>query len=483
MKLSNHYYIDKLRAFEAGSCKFCNTLFIFGKEKDGYLYQNSDIDIYENYGDNETINVDYYLLSGALDEESFNANICEEHVLCGSCGYVYNSANLNAKKCDCSEECKIKVYKVKSNTSRNNISECPCCGHHAANGIVRSVNIGKDEATAILSQILYKAIDDGKQQENNHEIKLSFSLAPRVEEKKDDYVKQFIAFSDSRQQASFFASFFESNHNNFLRKRLIWDVIEKNNYGDISFDVLISKLEKNIVNQDLFPDSSITDVKQAWVTALRELLLVDGKYSAEGLGLFYFMLDVEPILDRIGDEGIEYEFGKYNINKKDLIGVLNVIFNVFRTATAIDYSSSGLNPDERKDFLGYRKFENFVKLQKPKMLKSQRDEEEEFKRDGNIRSLLPVSEKQNNTVVDYIIRTFKCDRETAINIITLFYKVIGEDAQLFEKSSKINDTVYQILPSKYILKNYKNSKFYCCSKCGGLTPYNVHDVCPVNECN
>ena len=482
MKLSPQYLINDLRAFELGNCRYCNTPYIFGKEINGYLHQNSDIDIYENYGDNENVNIDYYLLTDSIDDESVNTNICEENVLCGNCGFIYNVTNKNAEHCDCPDEYKIKVYKIKKTTARNNISECPCCGHHSSNGIVRSVNLGKDEATAILAQILYKAIDDNENDEDTSAPKLSFSIStPEVKKLKKKYIKQFLAFSDSRQQASFFASFFESNHNRFLRKKLIWEAIKKNDYGDIRFNSLVSKLEKTIEEGDLFPDSPIDSNKQAWVTALSELLNVDGGYGAEGLGIFYFTLDVDDILNMISDEGINAEFGKYNINKTDLSNVLNVIFSVFRTSTAIDYSSSGLTPMERQDFLGYRKFENYIKLQKAKVIRGSKYGD--LNNDGNIKSLLPVIETRNNTVVDYIIRTFKCDRETAIQIISLLFNVIGIEGKLFEKASKINDTIYQITTDKYILKNYKKSKFYKCDKCGLLTPYNVHDVCPTYECD
>ena len=81
------------------------------------------------------------------------------------------------------------------------------------------MNLGKDEATAILAQMLYKAIDNNETETTETANHLSFDLKPVIPKKpKKDYVKQFIAFSDSRQQASFFASFFESNHYRFLRK-------------------------------------------------------------------------------------------------------------------------------------------------------------------------------------------------------------------------------------------------------------------------
>ena len=59
-------------------------------------------------------------------------------------------------------------------------------------------------------------------------------------------VKQFLTFSDSRQQASFAATFFDSNHDRMLRKRLIWEIIKKNNYRDISINEVASLLTEEI---------------------------------------------------------------------------------------------------------------------------------------------------------------------------------------------------------------------------------------------
>lgn len=480
LKLSPQSHINDLKAFELGSCRYCNIPYIIGKEINGFLYQNSDIDIYENYGDiiSVNLNVDYYLLTDSIKNDNINTDICEEDILCSKCGWIYNAANKNAKQCDCLDDYKLKVYKVNSKTIKNNIHECPCCGHYSNNGIVRSVNLGKDEATAILAQILYKAIDDNEIKDDTPMKKLLFTMNPvELHESKNNYVKQFITFSDSRQQASFFASFFESNHNRFLRKKLIWEIIKENNYEDIRFNSLVTLLEKKIETDDLFPDSSIDSNKQAWITALSELLNVDGKYGAEGLGIFYFTLDVNNVLDKFDAEEINNEFGKFNINRTDLSNFLNVIFNVFRTAPAIDYSKSGLNPNEKKEYLAYRRFDNYIKLQKSRANKNLSTSESK-----SVRSFLPVLESRSNIVLNYTMKVFKCDQQKAIEIVSMLFNIIGNEGKLFETASKINDDIYQISTDKYILKNYKVSKFYKCDKCGALTPYNVHNVCPVDGC-
>ena len=67
LTLTKTNYINGYKAFELGNCRYCNTPYIFGKikDKDGlnYLYQNNEIDIYENYGENKNYIIDYFLLN------------------------------------------------------------------------------------------------------------------------------------------------------------------------------------------------------------------------------------------------------------------------------------------------------------------------------------------------------------------------------------------------------------------------------------
>ena len=100
------------------------------------------------------------------------------------------------------------------------------------------MNVGKDEGTALLAQILYEAIDDGtetKKKINKISLKRKETVQSEIE---TSNVKQFLAFSDSRQQASFSAAFLDSNQVRMLQKRLIWKVIEDNQYRNISVDQL-----------------------------------------------------------------------------------------------------------------------------------------------------------------------------------------------------------------------------------------------------
>lgn len=168
--------------------------------------------------------------------------ILEEYKVCAKCGAIHAAGNLNARRCNCGDSFQHSIFKVLQSkkdgeeTAFNNINQCPCCGHKARAGVVKSLNVGKDDGTALLAQILYEAIDDGT--EIKKKIgKLSLKRKETVQsETETSNVKQFLAFSDSRQQASFSAVFLNSNQVRMLQKRLIWKVIEDNQYKNISVD-------------------------------------------------------------------------------------------------------------------------------------------------------------------------------------------------------------------------------------------------------
>ena len=475
LRLSSTLFIDNKRAFELGNCKYCNTTYVIGKiTADNILHQNTDVDIYENYGENESARMDYFLIKDSININDIDMDMCTEYVLCSKCGKIHDKSELNFEDCKCGDEYKVDLLKVESNSlNKNNINECPCCKGKSNSGVVRTLSLGKDEATAIIGQILYKAIDDNEdvQIEKAQNNMLSFSLNNISENnaKNTKYIKQYIAFSDSRQQASFFADFFESNFKRFLRNRLLWYALEKNNHNPIELNHLIYRLKEIIENYNLFKDDNLDSEKESWITTLRELLEVDGQYTGEGIGLFYFKLDIDDLISRFPKGAIEQEFGKYGLNSNNFIDFISEIFNVMRTTPAINYDKSALTIEERMNYLEYRGFDNYVKLKKGKETK-----------ESNIKSFLPVNGKIND-IVDYTMRVCKCSLEEAQSILEKIYLVIGRSV-VFKKSDKTTDELYQIDCSKYSLHSYKNTKYYQCNKCKGLTIYNVNGVCPKKEC-
>lgn len=485
LSLTKTNEIDGMKAFEVGNCRYCNSPYIIGKiqrreaDQMDYLLQNKEIDIYENYGNDQYVKIDYFLLENAVNEEEVDKEILEEYSVCAKCGEIHAAGNLNAKKCKCGDEHRFVAYRVMQEKANeedsifNNISQCPCCGHKGKSGVVKALNMGKDEGTALIAQMLYEAIDEGDQEAK--QVK-KISLKPMskvVGTPKEEKVKQYLAFSDSRQQASFAAVFFDANHVRMLRKRLIWEMIVQNGYKDMGVDELASYLTESIKTKDLF-QNDMGSHKNAWAAILVDLLRVDGAYDGEGLGLYFFDLDIHEILNEFSDEDIEEAFAQYNckMNKEELNTLMQVVLGVFKVTPAINYVKSTLTPEEKKDILEYRRFNNYVMFNCPKTTKG-------------VRSFLPVKGEEN-IVVRYVKSVFGCTSEEAKNALDLVFNLLVQASEL-AGSEKIlhkheKKDAYQIDASRYVIKNYKTSKFYQCSKCGRLTPYNLRGKCTQDKC-
>ena len=433
LSLTKANEIDGMKAFEIGNCRFCNSPYIIGKiqknEQDqlNYLLQNKEVDIYENYGSEDFVQIDYFLLENAViedDEGEIDESSVETYEVCAKCGEIHAADNLNAKKCGCNEDYYFRTYRVLQSKKKdedsiyNNITQCPCCGHKAQAGVVKALNIGKDEGTALIAQILYEAIDEGTEQVKRTR-KLSLKPVSKIPiDASEEKVKQFLAFSDSRQQASFAAIFFENNHVRMLRKRLIWEMIKYNNYAEMNVDALAAYLEERIKTADLF-HNDMSAHKNAWAAVLVDLLKIDGSYDGEGLGLYYFDLDVKHLINEFTDNEIEEAFFGCNMTKEKLYTFIQLAFNVFKTAPAISYvKSSTLTPDERRDILEFRRFNNYVMLKNPIRIRKSNSEDSTFR---GVRSFLPARDGQTNAVVRYTMKAFDIVADTAKDALKLFF--------------------------------------------------------------
>ncbi len=475
LSLTKTNWLGEYKAFEIGNCRYCSSPYVIGKiyhsERDNldYLLQNNEIDIYENYGNNEYVALDYFLMENTINEEEVDYGQLDEYIVCAKCGAIHAAKNKNAVKCACGNNFEYSIFRVQKKDTddyaNNNINQCPCCGHKGKNGVVKSLDLGKDEGTSIISQILLDSLGDDEP-EAVPVKKLSLKNRPVIknhDEKKN--VKQFLTFSDSRQQASFTAAFFDAKYYRMLRKRLIWKIIEDNNYNAITVNAMAAELKALIKKRDLFPND-LDEQKNAWIAIMVDLLKVDGSYDGEGLGLYYFDLDLSEMMSQISEEDVDESLGKYKINKKDLGTIMQVVFSVFKNAPAIDYTKSTLTEEEKLDALDYRRFDIYIAYNCSKNT-------------AGVRSFLPIK-SDDNKAVRYVMKVANCDCDEAKTILDILFNNLAVPGGLLKKHPV--EEKYQIDAGKYIIRNYRTSKYYKCTKCGRLTPYNVHNVCVNDRC-
>ena len=462
LKLSKHKYIDDLKAFELGQCKFCNETFIIGRSYNGLLMSNEDIDLYENYDENDIGDVEFYNYKELKD---YDGDEWIPYNLCIKCGKITEREQFISKNCDCGPEYKIQILKAnkEKSTIKNNLYHCPHCGKDNRSGVIQAFNLGKDSSTALLGQILYKTLDKGQE----IEVKRG-SIFNKHESTTKKYKKRYLAFSDSRSQASYFAIFMQEKSDSFLRKKIIYQTLKDK--GTLSVRELASLLQSLISEKSLF--NTDKPAMHAWVAVLYEMLMVDGNNSGEGLGMYSYGIEPEPDIDMfLESDDFELLNSKLTqkMSKQDFYNLLNYVLDNFRGKSTLDYSISGLTDEEKEDYLQHKAYNNYILLNKDKNT---------YDVDSKYIVTLISKNKSGNTLSRYIQKTLN-----PLNInefLGFIFEVLKEFK--FLKPASDYSSLYKINIEKYKVRFKDDVSWYKCQKCNVITTKNINNICVKDGC-
>lgn len=123
------------------------------------------------------------------------------------------------------------------------------------------------------------------------------------------------------------------------------------------------------------------------------------------------------------------------MTKEKLYTFIQLAFNVFKTTPAISYvKSSTLTPDERRDILEFRRFNNYVMLKNPIRIRKSNSEDSTFR---GVRSFLPARDGQTNAVVRYTMKAFDIVADTAKDALKIIFSLLEQtsDMEGMRKSS------------------------------------------------
>lgn len=483
ISLSQREYINNKKAFEIGSCSKCNSMYIIGIEKNGKLYQNHSVDIYENYDEDEDIVLDYFVLEDEIKNIDVDYSLLQKYSLCPICGKLIDDriADKSLMSCEHNDVEKVIIYKINKEDSRikNNLTICPICNGKSKKGLIRTVSMGKESATALITQIFFESLDKKSDEANEDDVVSTNKLLVHKKvsvNKIDNYTKQILSFSDSRQQASFAVKFAENNHHRLLRKRLLYEILKDNEV--LSFDNAEAKLDAIINKKDLFDTSlgmnAISSTKQAKITLLTEILNVDGIYGGEGLCLFY--CDYNPVTKlsiELKDSDVTGFLRSIDISSEilstDFGNYLQFLINSLRTIPAVYYE--GLSRDDRENYFAYRMFDNHVRLTKPDKIYN--SDNKDISR--SVHGLISNSNKSNR-IETYTQKIFNIDKNKADELIEKVWEVLISYGVLHEFDSR--NKLYCIDADKFYLHRYSDSKWFYCKKCRRLTRLNTKEICP-----
>lgn len=451
-------------AYNASVCKFCGQIYIKGlKDEDNRLVQLKSVK-------DTNCNV-YMLLNKQRKEELEEKELEKVYKLCSICGKMELAGKVKSRMCDCGEENINEILEVKE--KEGVLKKCGACETNSILGtVLREFYVGQEAATSVVCSSLYEELPSKEYEVIETKINydndffgedISCNTKEDIIEKRLD--KQLLAFSDSRQDAAYFATYFDFTYNNLLKRRLIVEALRELEEFIKEDGIEIYKVVEKL--KDLFKKYNIVSEekieKEAWKSILYEMTCGD-RNSLENMGVISFEYESTKRYPKLGP----YE-------GEDAKALQRVLANSFRKEGALNTPiDSKLTQSDREDFL-FNGIEMDICLNgadKGKYTKT----------------WLP-NDKRDNYRSKYIKRTLQCEREISDKVLSNIWNgiYIKDDELLMKKPGtyvmKINR--FKIKVSKDILNNRNNGNditWYCCDKCGKLTVNNIKSICPQARC-
>ena len=492
---------QRYAVFEVAACRQCGSTYLVGERREvggRVVFNQPGKQYFEHAG-----NLEFYLLleegiDKVPDDEdeavSYGEDVEESgdrYKLCAACGAI-DKETLLLPLCDCDASNHLSVISVSS--KKGKVHKCPACGRQSPANLVWRFLTGKDATASVLATAFYQQIPPrGREPREICEDRTAaedvWSSTPVSQPTVTSEAgsigggRQLLVFSDSRQDAAFFAPYLSRTYSQILRRRLILRTIEENRENILEdkwrAQDLINPLQGAAERLGLFSGRSIQQQKsEVWKWVLYELLAIDRRKSLEGLGCLGFSL-VKP--DRWLPPTPLMDWG---LNEDEVWTLFQILLDSFRTKGAVrfpDYVSP------RDEFFSPRNREYYFRGD---IANSQR----------HISSWNPSSKGVMNARLDFLLRLtqqalgIEAPVETCGKVLRLIW---DRSLELHNPEScwhdDLSDTslpgegvVYRIRPTVWELRPGtidSETEWYHCNTCNNLTSLNLRDTCPTYRCD
>ncbi|NLY49578.1 MAG: DUF1998 domain-containing protein, partial [Firmicutes bacterium] len=344
----------------------------------------------------------------------------------------------------------------------------------------------------VLATSLYQQLP-GRPQKTYEDVKEDEDLFAQVGEiaatREVKLTKQLLVFSDSRQNAAYFAPYLNSTYNDLIAKQMLVQTVETHREECLANRWSLPDFNQRVIRQiqstDFFKqETHETLSREAWKWIMREFAFGSGLSSLENMGLLAFEPDFTRIRDSealfrlkfIHDAGFSYEEAK----------VLFAFFlDQFRVNAAVEFPEA-VRPQDDFFYPGNR--QGGFWREKPMGVSSQ-------PRGYALKGWLP-SGGYSNTRLDYLLRLLtvggrKASPEEGRELLRKVFEAITdmrrsplapyiktEQADGSGRIYKLDPGVYRVLPGR----GSGAPKNYRCDSCFKVTRLNLRGVCPSFRC-
>jgi hypothetical protein len=389
----------------------------------------------------------------------------DPYTLCLACGAIAPGDGANSG-CECDPASpKVTLRRVDAG-DQPELRSCVSCGARSNSGIVYRFLTGQDAPVSVLATSLYQ------------------TLPPSSDEAMEDLPGQgrkLLAFSDSRQDAAFFAPYLERTYQQVLRRRLLLKTLLEDpdgQEGHLRLQDVIGRLQRQAENAGVFSQRHSYDERQTLMATwlMQELIAWDRRINLEGLGLLKFRLvrpdrwsPPSPLLGR-----------PWNLTDDEAWQLVSLLLDTLRFQGVVTFPN---NVDPRDEAFAPRNRALFMRGQ---------DAEPKY----GIFGWLP--KRGNNRRLDILIRLL--ERTTDLPEEERHRVALDTLKGLWRHLTDPGSAWRDHLPSENIKKAgmvYRISHHfwevvplvettepvYRCNKCRGLAHINVRGVCPNYRCN
>ena len=466
--------------FEIALCDDCGRIALVGKIENRHLIQTSKLEEKVEYfylldDDNDDLSDDEIIDAGeSLKKEYF--------YVCPHCGGIVAEGEQHNLPCDCGKEDYIKVVKAK--ILKNGARCGNCCS-----GTYKRFYLGNDAATAVLATSLYEELPELVYEEiesttSTQNIFAKVALSNKKIAKRTG--RQFLAFSDSRQEAAKFACYLSKSYCEFLRRRGVCKIIEeqKNDIINQNFTVsdFVTLLTNYYSSKKSFAKSNsdesnltVNSRKNAWVALLNELARYNSPTSLTALGQiqFHYMGNTPEIVD-----GLAEKFGVSVSGVNALLDML--VFEIVKSGAIYPDNDSDIDDNDR-EYIFYTPSQRFITYLKPPDNKK-----------TTVSSFAPRNkigkngEFYKNNKIYYVCRALGIAEDEAACFLKDYFdyltKIEYGNPYCMDDINKDGTYVLRAKNFSVLINGDKRAHWYKCRKCGRITQFNLNGKCPAVRC-
>ena len=451
-----HYEADgrQQKVFEIGTCSFCHAIFITGEIQNDILMQtgkaNSDdgsaVFLLENeFADTDE---DHLMEYDGLDLEPYE--------VCPQCGFIRRADAVKKKSCACGQPM-IKLWKA--NKLSKSLKKCPSCEAVSPLGILRMFFTGQEAVTSVIGTALFESLPAYKItiQQTVEEDDSGFGFSDQSVESNEKEAKQFLAFSDSRQAAAFYATYMDKTYRTMLNKRLIVETLSGLR-APMPMEQFVGDLAGEFDEHQSYDSGSYAE-KEAWKAILAELIDNNGNTSLYKMGLLQLNLKKQNFPGN----------GLWKLSPEEVCAICCEILLPMVADAAVSHSQVALTKADLEDIThgGVKSAYTYSDADSRKRQKA----------------FIPTRSGLSNKRIDYISKLARKvgqpdDQQNCIKLLNGIWKILTkpEDSILSQENG-----AYTVDVGAFTV--FGKGQWYRCPKCKKLTAYNVKGICPTYHCD